>query len=351
VKLHHMLCKVEADIDSLGKTYRKTNRLDYPAVDSLYQRTVEVRDDFISALKGCAALIQPNTGTDTPFFRVYKPFLESVYENDHTVLPQFKYMQIYFYSLEYQVSSGKEREMGPTGGMAGLWRFIGERTVHASETIRSYNCMLSESLDESMKTFNLERMVQSILNIQKTSFIVNYVNSHGGKKNNMEIYRMAKRKVNKDATFTSSFNGQIEGIRSIVYQLLHLLLSNSFKATFAAEWHSLGRIIAERTGLAEYSSLPDLPPPRIAVSVSEAQGDKVAIRIADNGIGMTNARLYQLLSAEKPFSAFSAYAISGGRSMQVVPYMMDYVGDLHGSSAIGEGTTWEILIPKKQAFN
>lgn len=350
ILLHHRLCETEKQIVGLGRQYAATDRLDFGAVNRLYSCTGAVRNDFINALKGTAGLIQPGTSTDAPFFKLFKLFIEGVYENDHTVLPQFKYLQIYFNALDRQLSSGKESQMSPTGGMGGLWRLIGQQSSRAVHNIRSYNCMLSESMDEFTKKFNIARMVREILSVQRKLSIAHFADEFYGNSSAAEVYQKAQDQVKDRVIFTGGFKGAVEGVSSIIYQLLQLLLSNSFKATFLRQGRSLS-LIAERSGVLEYSSLRELPPPRVEVSLNEAPGSRVSIKIKDNGIGMTNEMLRQLLSAERPFNAFGTYTISGGKSMQLVPYMMDYVGELHGTSEIGKGTTWEILLPVKQAFN
>jgi hypothetical protein len=350
VLLYHKLLQVENLLIELKNLHHATDRNNVADVNALNNKISNARDEYIAALKHCASIIQPNTRTDAPFFHLFKMFLERTCENDHTVLPQFKYSQIYAHTLEWLVLSGEKKNMFQIiGGMDGMWDFIGQRSEQAISINQGYRSILSETMDEQPTSFSLAFISEKNLEIQKLLSVSRDID---GSDANLETFKQAKAKYDSSATIKDSFGGNIVGMASVTYLLVNLLLSNAFKATYHAYRKGVGPWIAKSLGIPEYSALTTPSPPQVELSISEGQGGTVIYSIRDNGIGMTNDMLYNLFSAKRSFSVFGRYAVSGGKSMHLVPYMLDFLNaELHAKSEIGKGTSFDIILPKKLEFN
>ncbi|HIH22400.1 TPA: hypothetical protein HA238_01600 [Candidatus Micrarchaeota archaeon] len=326
------------------------------AVYSIIEVGNGINSRYSRLLESCADMLMKEAVEMSPNSRAYYlPVLVflSRASNSHSILPFMKYLGEYAADLSISERRNIQRE----NASPSFRGFIKERIAESLRICEAYRALMSNSLDSSMRFFSLGEILHSILNIQRQLSEYN--------RGEPELHR-------KGVSFIPEPTGDIFGIPSLAYFLIHQVISNAFKATFVVR-HALkqnGRTLSK-----EYSGMPELDDPRITVSLNSSSVDSVAIAVCDNGIGVPEGRLGELVAVNwesvyfgtenmamlktiagvlgdaserrEYLRAFNAFTVSAGSSVSLFPFISDLLGVdmVLSSSGIGKGFRAEIVFP------
>lgn len=311
-------------------------------INSRYSRLLESCADML--MKDVAGMSQENRAYYLPVLI----FLSRA-SNSHSILPFMKYLGEYAAALSVSERRKTQRWESTSPSFHG---FIKERIAESLRICEAYRALMSNSLDSSMRFFSLGEILHSILTVQRQLSEYNRGES--------ELHR-------KGVSFIPEPTGDIFGISSLAYVLLHQVISNAFKATFGASE-------AQKCGILS-KEYPELTDPRITVSINSSSVDSVTVVVCDNGIGVPEGRLGELVEVNwksvysgtenmamlqsiagvsgdsfkygEYLRAFEAFTVSAGSSVSLFPFISDLLGvDMVLSSAgIGKGFSAEMVFP------
>jgi len=364
VEVYHRLRKIEPQLVLFKREFDKAQTLDFQQVYASHQKALHIRKEYILALGACSSCIEGWHYSRDKFYDILRLFLERTASNDHTVLPFFSYMFDYRCRVELAAESGIVPLL-PMGSLGDYKHFISERANEAIQVCRSYLCMLSESMDSSLKEVRLGQLLSQVFEVQKKVFIFKSYNDHyplglsqdESYARRQDIIQNELPREYLGVTFKDNYGSSVIGFEPLLHILPMFLITNALKATTIAHDRqtrgiNLGDCLANASGEPAYKKISPISSPKVEVVINDEGSNKISISVSDNGIGMPKKMLYNLLSSNSQSTLFGKYVESGGVCMNLIGHILDFVdGELHAESEIGQGTTFKIILPKKLELN
>ncbi len=367
VKVYHRLSAIESRLSELKRLHARTSCFDPDGINTLAYKADDVRMQYMVIMAECSGNITGWHSSKDRFYETLRVFLERTASNDHAVMPFFGFILTLRDTADLISRGRQDRDcQSMLGDLQSDWELLGARIAANLKECRSYCCMLSESMGASIAKVSTGRLIAEALEVQKKVSMLRTIDFYC----NPEISgnpRVQRKYVVSEIfpreyagiSFKDNYGGTSDSFEPFLHVLSGFLITNALKATVIAHAKQLkngadafGKRLAQASGEAAYEKIPLIAAPKVEVSVNEEPGGKFSITVADNGIGMSNQRLFNLLSLKKSSSLFESLTTSGGASMPLIGHLLDFMdGKLEGQSKIGEGTAIKIILPKKLEFN
>jgi signal transduction histidine kinase len=343
VVAYRKLERIKRELERFQQEFASTPE----SVEKLEERSLDctsLKSAYAEALKSCTKSLEREINEMPEEKRQYyfpvMLFLSRA-SNSHTILPFEKYFTTYLNELRFKANRGISvlDEMPFIGGMHTLRGFVEERIAESIKTCEAYCTLLSNSLGSYHRFFSLSEMLTTI------SLVIREVSIHktGGMLMNLGSLGKIRDQHKKGLRLDLDPVGEILGIPPLAYFLIHQVISNAFKASFTA--YTEQRLYGNSKLPAD---MPELPKPRVDISLTRVDSEFIRVMITDNGIGVPQGELGRLFGdPSQRLHTFIHFTPSNGSSTVLFPFMADLIGvDMaFTSDGIGKGLSAELLFP------